>query len=325
MPMRITWIILTGVLVVLAVGVATWLSRLPRGEDPEGPGRPSAQAEPAAALRIGLIPERDIFAQRERYRALADYLAARLDRPVELVTNNTYEGVLDDFASDRVDAAFLGSLVAVLAMDRHGAQVLLKPELPGGVTTYRGVMLVGADSAIRSVDDLAGHSIAMVKATTAGDLFAVFEMTRRGLLSSATPPQIVWVGTHDAVMQEVAAGRADAGSAKNLRLDAFEAENPDQRFRRLAISEAVPNNALVLRAEAADEIGPLLADVMLRMDDDPEGRRTLAAFGAVRFVPCGAEEYEAIYVMVDALGEGWSALGVAGPRPSRRTTPPGAG
>lgn len=323
--MRVTWIILTGVLVVLAVGVAIWLSRLPRDGSPEAPGEPSTPAVQAAALRIGLIPERDIFAQRARYRALGDYLASKLNRPVELVTNNTYEGVLDDFASDRVDAAFLGSLVAVLAMDRHGAQVLLKPELPGGVTTYRGVILVGPDSAIRSVEDLAGHSIAMVKATTAGDLFAVFEMTRRGLLSSATPPQIVWVGTHDAVMQEVAAGRVDAGSAKNLRLDAYEAENPDRRFRRLAISEAVPNNALVLRAEAADEIGPLLADVMFQMDGDPEGRRTLAAFGAVRFVPCGAEEYEAIYVMVDVLGERWSALGVSGPPPSRRTTPPGAG
>jgi ABC-type phosphate/phosphonate transport system substrate-binding protein len=174
--MRIAWIILTGVLVLLAIGAAVWLSRVP----PEG--RPEDEAaEPAGqgpALRVGLIPERDIFAQRARYRALADYLAERLNRPVELVTNNTYEGVLDDFAADRVDAAFLGSFVAVLAMDRHDVRVVLKPELPGGVTTYRGVILVRPDSAIESIDDLGGCSMAMVKATTAGDLFPVFE--RRG-------------------------------------------------------------------------------------------------------------------------------------------------
>jgi hypothetical protein len=75
----------------------------------------------------------------------------------------------------------------------------------------------------------------------------------------------------------------------------------------------------------ADEIGPQLADVMLRMDGDPAGRRALAEFGAVRFVPCSAREYEAIYVMVDLLGERWSALGVSGPPPRRATTAPGAG
>jgi phosphonate transport system substrate-binding protein len=321
--MRIAWIILTGALVLLAIGAAVCLSCLPGpsepGADLPGPGQQTP------ALRIGLIPERDVFAQRARYRALADYLAARLERPVELVTNNTYEGVLDDFASGRVDAAFLGSLVAVLAMDRHDARVVLKPELPGGVTTYRGVILVRPDSAIERVDDLGGRSIAMVKATTAGDLFPVFELARCGLLSSPTPPDRVWVGTHDAVMKEVMAGRVDAGAAKDLRLEAYEAEHPDRRFRRLAVSDPVPNNALVLRRAVADELGPRLAEILRQMDGDPAGRQTLAEFGAVRFVPCVAEEYEAIYVMVEALGERWSALGVSGPAPTRKYAASGAG
>jgi phosphonate transport system substrate-binding protein len=321
--MRIPWIILTGALVLLAIGAAVWLSRLPGsgapGEEVSDPGPPQP------ALHIGLIPERDIFAQRARYRALVDYLADRLRRPVELVTNNTYEGVLDDFASNRVDAAFLGSLVAALAMDRHDARVVLKPELPGGVTTYRGVLLVRPASGIERVDDLEGRTIAMVNATTAGDLFPVFEMTRRGLLTSPSPPDIVWVGTHDAVIQEVMAGRVDAGAAKDLRLQAYEAEHPDHKLRRLAVSDPVPNNALLLRRAVADELGPMLAEIMLRMEEDPIGRQTLAEFGAVRFVPCTAEEYEAIHVMVDELGERWSALGVSGPPPSRKTVIPGAG
>jgi len=315
--MRIAWIILTGALVLLAIGVAIWLGRLPSAMDIDEAGLPSA-ADRAPPLRIGLIPERDIFEQRRRYRALADYLAVKLDRPVELVSSNTYEGILQDFAEARVDAAFLGSLVATLAMDRRNAQVLLKPEVEGGVTTYRGVILVRADSTIQSVDDLAGHSIAMVKATTAGDLFPMFEMVRRGLNRSPQPPEIKWVGTHDAVIREVVAGRADAGSAKDLRLDAYEAAHPEARIRRLAASDAVPNNALVMRAGVADEIGPALAQIMLAMGEEAAGREALAAFGAVRFVPCKPEEYEAVYEMVDSLGEQWVTLGVSGPPPKRR-------
>ena len=315
--MRIAWIILTGALVLLAIGVAIWLGRLPSAMDIDEAGPPSA-ADRAPPLRIGLIPERDIFEQRRRYRALADYLAVKLDRPVELVSSNTYEGILEDYAEARVDAAFLGSLVATLAMDRRNAQVLLKPEVEGGIATYRSVILVRADSSIQSVDDLVGHSIAMVKATTASDLFPMFEMVRRGLTQSLQPPEVKWVGTHDAVIREVVAGRADAGSAKDLRLDAYEAAHPEARIRRLAISDAVPNNALVMRAGVADEIGPVLAQIMLAMGEEAAGREALAAFGAVRFVPCRPEEYEAVYEMVDSLGEQWAALGVSGPPPKRR-------
>ncbi len=322
--MKITWIILTCVSVLIAIGAAVWLGRLPQSDPLKSSTEATTVIEEAPALRIGLIPERDIFAQRARYRALADYLSDQLNRRVELVTNNTYESVLDDFASDRVDCAFLGSLIAVLAMDRHDARVLLKPELPGGITTYRGVILVRADSAIRSINDLGGRSIGMVKGTTAGDLFPVFEMTRLDLLSSPDPPDIVWVGTHDAVIQEAEAGRIDAGSAKDLRLDAYEAEHPERRFRRLAVSDPVPNNALVLRAAAAEEIGPQLADIMYRMVDEPAGRRALVEFGADRFVPCSTDEYEAIYVMVELLGEGWPNLGVSGPPPMRRMATHGA-
>src|SRR4051812_10682421 len=99
--------------------------------------QPADASASAASLRIGLIPERDIFAQRARYRALADYLAARLGRPVELVTLNSYENILRDFADRQVDAAFLGSLVAVLAADRLDVRILVKSELPDGATTYR--------------------------------------------------------------------------------------------------------------------------------------------------------------------------------------------
>jgi phosphonate transport system substrate-binding protein len=294
--MRLAWIVLAVLLVVLTSFAFYLMSRID--------GRPAVDAVAAERdwgdappLRIGLIPERDVFAQRKRYRALADYLAARLERPVELVTNNTYEGVLHDFDDDEIDVAFLGSYVATLAMDRNNARVVLKPEIAGGVTTYHGVMFVRADSSIRTVDDLAGRSIGMVRTTTAGDLFPIWELTRHGLMDQPEPPIITWVGTHDAVVMEVVEGRLDAGSAKNLRIDAYEVAHPDLELRRLAESRPVPNNALLLRSAMADELADTLVEVLMQMESNPDGRQTLAEFGAVRFVPCEAGEYEAIYEM----------------------------
>ena len=320
---KLAWITLSALLLAAVVGGLVLLAR-PRRPDSATARKPVANhMDPAGAdaLRIGIVPERDIFAQRKRYRALADCLADELDRPVALVTFNTYDAILDSFAAKEVDAAFLGSMVSVLTMDRLGAKVVAKPEFPGPISTYRGVIFVRPDSPLEQVADLAGKSIAMVKTTTAGNLFPILLMKEAGVLDGRGDPRFVWVGTHDEVIMDVVEGRVDAGAAKNLRLDTFEAAHPELKMRRLARSEDVPNNALLLRVDVATELGPQLSEVLLAMHEDPAGRRALAGFGATRFVPCGAWEYEAVYDMVERLGDSWRLLGVDGPAPKRPADP----
>lgn len=191
--MKSIWVILAVVLVVLLVvlladRLVIWLLQIPLGEDAGGRVAVPPPAAPGKeALRIGLVPERDIFQLRKRYLVLTGYLAGKLGRPVEVVTVNTYQAVMQDFAERKVDAAFLGSFVAVLTVDRQDAQVLVKPVAEGGVSTYRGVLIVPEGSAVRRVADLGGRSVAMVKTTTAGDLFPIWAMHEAGLLTSAAP------------------------------------------------------------------------------------------------------------------------------------------
>ncbi|MCC7147072.1 MAG: phosphate/phosphite/phosphonate ABC transporter substrate-binding protein [Phycisphaeraceae bacterium] len=278
------------------------------------PGAGEDQEE-AAIFRIALVPERDIFAQRRRFLALADYLSLKLNRKVTLVTLNTYQSIMKDMAEKRVDAAFLGSLVAVLAIDRLDAQVLVKPELPDGASTYRGVIFVPENSPVRKIEDLAGRTIAMVRTTMAGELFPYWQLKEAGLLKAENSPRIVWVGTHDDVIYEVMAGRVDAGAVKDLRLIAFAKNHPDQKFRQLAISDAVPNDGLVLRPDIAQTLGPQLRQILLAMDSDPQGQEALKQFGALRFLPCAADDYQAIFTMVHHLDSDWMRLGLGEPHP----------
>jgi len=321
--MKLLWVFLIVALAGLVACIIAWMGNKPVHRESEMLVVPPPAAADQTALHIGLVPERDIFQLRKRYLALTRYLDKRLGRPVDVVTVNTYQAVLQDFAEKKIDAAFLGSLVAVLTVDRLGAHVLVKPVDEAGVSTYRGVIFVRQDSPIRKIEDLAGHSIAMVKTTYAGDLFPIWEMHRTDINHWAAAPRKVWVGTHDEVILETLGGRADAGAVKNLRLDAFEASHPDIKVRRLATSEPVPNDAFVVRADLAETLGVQLRDIMLAMDKDPEGAKALAGFSAVRFVPCGMEEYAPIYDMLEGLGDHWDRLGIDGPPPKR--PPPAAG
>ena len=80
-------------------------------------------------------------------------------------------------------------------------------------------------------------------------------MARLGILGKPNAFKPLWVGTHDDVVSEVMAGRADGGAVKNLRLDVLLKEHPDWKIRRLAEGKEVPNNALLVRSDVADGLG----------------------------------------------------------------------
>jgi len=284
----------------------------------------SPATQPATpAIRIGLIPERDIFHQRQIHQAMAQYIGQKLGRPAELVTASQYRGILIDLAEKRVDVAFMGSLVTTLAADRLGAKIVASPELDLKVTTYRGVLFVPESSPIKTPEDLAGHSIAMARETTGGSLYAVYELARRHLLSGPKAAKMLWVGSHDDAIHEVIDGRADAGCVKDLRLDDFEMNHPAQKMRRLCSGEAVPENAVVVRADLAN-MAPQLREILLNMHKDPDGRAALKSYGAICFRPCSLSEYKAIYDMIDSMGDDWPQVGMGGPPPARPASVPPA-
>ncbi|MCY2926907.1 MAG: phosphate/phosphite/phosphonate ABC transporter substrate-binding protein [Planctomycetota bacterium] len=314
------WIILVVTLAGLLAGTLMWLGGPPHPPTRPGPdeGKPMREGTP---LVIGLIPERDPLQIHEQYEQLARYLADALDRRVELATMSTYEGVLADFAEKHVDAAFLGSLVTVLAIDRQGARVLVKPELADGTTAYTGVLIVRDDSPVKSIANLGGRQIAMVKTTMAGHLYPYYLLATMGLLDRPDASAPLWAGTHDDVIKAVIDGTADAGAVKNLRLDEGLARHPEWTIRRLATGPSVPTNALVVRGDMPAETAAKLAAALTDMGDNPRGREVLKGLGMRRFLPCRVEEYGAIYDMAVA-DQVWARTGIGGPMPRRTTTAP---
>ncbi len=317
MALRVSWIILMIVTIASVLGLAIWSSQSTHEASGTPPAEPAGmRGEP---LRIGLVPEHNIFAMRDRYRAWAACLSGKLGRPVEIVMLSSYEAVLDDFKDRSLDAAFLGSLVALIAIDCLDARPLARPEFPGAVSTYRGVIFVRDESPIHSVDDLRGKSIAMLKSTTAGSLFPLAEFNRRHWMDSGpNQPQIVWLGTHDQVVSAVVQGQVDAGAAKDLRLDAYLQSHPGNRVRCLATGPAVPNLALVARADVAEKTGPALTKILLEMHEDPAAQPALKELGTVRFIRCAASEFDPIYDLIRTADWTWNLVGVTGAAPQRR-------
>jgi phosphonate transport system substrate-binding protein len=308
-------------LALLIIGALVWLGQS-GADDAAAPSTAIAAVQvprSGPVLKIGVVPERDIFAQRKRYLVLADYLSQKLDRPVEIATAAAYQDILRDIGSNSIDAAFLGSFTTVLAVDRLHTRVIARPVAEGEVVSYRGVIVVPEKSDARSIADLRGKRVALVRMTMAGHLFPFAQFGRLGMLDSELSVKPVWVGTHDDVILEVSAGHADAGALKDLRLDDYEKQHGAAAVRRLASSDPVPENAFVVRSGLEEDLVAKLSDLLLQMNEDPRGKQTLEQFGAVRFDPCRINQYTAVYDMIDMLGSNWPKLGIAGDPPKRPT------
>ncbi len=259
---------------------------------------PAVRKPPGRTLRIGLIPEQNIFRQLERYEPLADYIRGKSDIGIKLVVLPRYGNIIDNFESMHLDGAVFGSFTFTLARARIRIVPIARPEGADGVSTYHGIIFVRKDSGIRTARQMRGKRFAFVdKATTAGYLLPLDYFRRNGIADYRAYFRETWfAGTHEDAIYDVLDGRADVGAAKNTVYERLAAA--DGRIaRELAIldrSPDVPENGLAVREDVPEPVRKALKDALTGMHGDPAGREVLRKFGARSFVATGEADYRPV-------------------------------
>jgi len=257
-------------------------------------------------LRIGLIPERNIFSQKQRYEPIAEYLSERIHAHVELVVLSRYGNIIENFVSNGLDGAFFGSFTGALAQRKLSVEAIARPEYPDGTSTYHGLLFVRKDSGISSVEDMKGKRFAFVdKATTAGWLLPLYYFKTHGV---DDPTQWLkesyFTGTHEGAIEDVLERKADIGAAKNTVFLMLAGNDPriTDELVILAVSPDVPENALCVRSNLDESLKRRLQDALLGMDENAAGRAILHAFGAARFIPTSEDDYAPVFEYAAIIG-----------------------
>ena len=89
-------------------------------------------------LLIGLIPEMNVFKQKERYRLLGDYLSKKIGVELQFTILSRYGNIIDRFEAEHMDGAFFGSFTGALAIKKLGVQPLARPVNLDNTSTYHG-------------------------------------------------------------------------------------------------------------------------------------------------------------------------------------------
>ena len=257
-------------------------------------------------LLIGLIPEMNVFKQKERFRLLGDYLSKKTGVVVTFTILSRYGNIIDRFTSENMDGAFFGSFTGALAIEKLGVVPLARPVNLDNTSSYRGYLFARQDSKIRDVSGMKGKRMAFVeKATTAGYLFPLAYLKEHGIndpehFFSST----YFAGSHDAAIHAVLEGQADVGAAKHSIYDRMKAEDPRVARDLVIIAESpwVPSNGLCVRKGLDEGLKQKLKQALLDLDKDPEGTAVLKQFGALRFIDTDVKDYQPVFEMAKKAG-----------------------
>jgi phosphonate transport system substrate-binding protein len=260
----------------------------------------------ATELKIGLIPEQNVFKQMKRYKPIGEYIENKTDIKIRFTILSRYGNIIDSFKMKNLDGAFWGSFTGAMAIKKLDIQPIARPVNLDGTSSYRGYIFVHKNSVIDSVDRMRHSVIAFVdRATTAGYIFPVAYFKEHGVKNiDAYFKEYYFTGSHDAAIYAVLDKEAEVGCAKNTIFEMLSRDDPriKEDLVILAKSPDVPSNGLGLRKNIPNEIKQKLKRALLEMDDDPGGKEVLNKFGVIRFIETTEKDYSPVFDLAKKAG-----------------------
>ena len=148
-----------------------------------GLARVPAQAQTLKEFRVGILGGENTQDRLARYDAFQKLLSEHLKMPVKLFPAADYAGVMQGIAAAQLEAAGFGaSGFAGAWLDCKCIEPVVVPQEADGSTYYYSVMVVRADSGIKSLADMKGHSLAFADPnSTSGYLIPSATLKTKGI------------------------------------------------------------------------------------------------------------------------------------------------
>jgi phosphonate transport system substrate-binding protein len=229
-------------------------------------GATAHAADGALRFGVGLFqPDRE--KNDATYRPLAQYLAHKLGRAVELRTVDTWEGLAKSLANGETDIALLGPWGYVLANHVAGAQVVSTIEYDGK-PEYFAIIVTHPDSGVKTMADLKGKTFAFGdKGSTSGYLIPLHHFMTQGIDPDKYFSKVLYT-KHQAIETQVAAGQLDAGADYNRNRNAMIEQGliKPERSKIIWQSAPLPNDAIAV-SKALHQDKALVAKLQAALGD----------------------------------------------------------
>lgn len=192
----------------------------------------AALVAPATAqdqdVRIGVLAKRGAEQTLAQWQDTGTYLSEKIDGYRFVVVPLDFAEIGPAVKDGRIDFMLANSAIYVEFEMRYGVSRIATMRNSGGIdghTQFGGVVFTRSDRGdIQTLDDVSGRRFAAVEANSLGGfLMAWRELAARGI-DPYEDTVLSFSGTHDAVVEAVLAGSADAGTVRTDTLERMAAE-----------------------------------------------------------------------------------------------------
>lgn len=268
----------------------------PAASSAAGSGVQPNQVPLRIAVAAMISPEETLGA----YQALMDYLATKLQRPVEIKQRRTYQEVNDMLGAGKLDAAILCSGPYVHARRQYGVQLLAVPVINGS-PTYRSYVIVPTKSSAVALADLNGKRFAYTDPlSTSGRLYPVYALLGAGHDPATFFSKTFFTYSHDNSIEAVAEGVADGAAVDSLIYNYLKRTNPSLVARTRVIQQSPPFGAqpVTVPRRGDPALKRALQAAFLGLEGDPAAHPILQKLGVERFIAGDDRMYDGIRQML---------------------------
>lgn len=243
------------------------------------------------------------------YAAVVAYLHVHMELDVQMCHPRARDPG-SAFSAGEIDAGFICGLPYVLyepSAHEPELALLAAPVLAGPRYADRPVyfadLIVRRDSSFHALDDLRGARFAFNEISSCSG----FVLPRYHLVSRGSDldffGDLVETGSHAASMDAVETGGVDAAAIDSVVLEMEFRQRParEQVFRVVHQFGPASMPPVVASRRLPPATRVALADALVNMDSDPDGRRLLRQAGVRRFHPVADADYDDIRAILTVL------------------------
>ena len=230
----------------------------------------------------------------ESYTPLLEYIAERLERPIELVQRPTYAEVNRLVEIGDVDVAFICTGAYLIGEREFGMEILAAPVV-NGEAAYHSWLIVAADSPANTLADLRGKTFAFTDPLShTGRLYPTYLVYQLGERPETFFGRTFFTYSHDAAIRTVANGLADGAAVDSLIYMHLIKREPELESRLRTIHRSPPFGIppVVVSPSIRPQLRAQLQAIFLSMHEDPAGQAALAELDIDRFTVLDSNDYE---------------------------------
>lgn len=240
------------------------------------------------SVRFGVLSIAPPARILEKWQPFADYLSGKLGQPVEIVVPRGFGRMKEAAAKGQVDFFYINSHVFYRLKQAGHAVGVAQMQNIDGKTTSRSEIFVRSDSGISNISELKGKDIAYISPMGAGGYLAPRAFLHTQGVKSGEEVEETFTKNLSTSIHKVLLKETGAASmcGVNFRLMGQKVDTGELKI--IAVSDEYPENLIAARADLDPELVKRFRQVVVTMQDDPEGFGVLTGMTTMkikRFLP----------------------------------------